>query len=73
MAKIERRLIGEPEQYRGATIEARRMGPDLLAYVDGVELPNFYLNTEAVRVAGRKYVDQRLKEESENGGKRTAE
>lgn len=67
MPKIERKLIGEPEQYHGRTITVRRMGPDLLAYVDDVELPNFYLTAEAARIGGRKYIDQRRKEDEKRG------
>jgi len=58
---INRKLIAS-EEYRGSTIEARFMGPDLLALVDGVELANFYLNAEAAKAAGLRYVDQAIKE-----------
>lgn len=62
---IERKVVGEPAQYQGRTITARHMGPDLLGYVDDVELSGFYLDVEAVRAAGRRYVDAELKAEDE--------
>lgn len=57
---IERPLIGEPHQYRGCTIEVRHMGPDLLAYVDGIEIPHFYLTQWFAREAGERFVDHML-------------
>lgn len=59
---IERKKVGKTERYKGSDIEVRFMGPDLLAYVDGMELPNFYLDAEAARAAGRRYVDEEQKE-----------
>jgi len=59
---IQRPTIGEPVEYRGKKIEVRHMGPDLLAYVDGEELPNFYVDADSARAAGRRYIDQILKE-----------
>lgn len=58
---VERRKVGKTERYGGSQIEVRFMGPDLLAYVDGVELSNFYLTPEAARAAGRRYVDDQKK------------
>jgi hypothetical protein len=55
---VERKLVGLPSQYKGHKIETRHMGPDLLCYVDGTEMPNFYLNAEAVRKGGMRYIDQ---------------
>lgn len=57
---FERRLVVKPEQYRGRTITARYMGPDLLAYVDEIELGGFYMTAEAAREAGRRYVDAEI-------------
>lgn len=59
---IERKKVGKTERYEGSDIDVRFMGPDLLAIVDGVELPNFYLTPEAARAAGRRYVDEQLRE-----------
>jgi len=56
-AKIVRRQVGVTEQYHGRALVARFMGPDLLAYVDDVELGGFYTDVEAARAAGRRYVD----------------
>lgn len=60
---IERDVVGKPETYQGRTIEARFCGPDLLCYVDGLEVGNFYLTVEAAKAAGRRYVDQVLDEQ----------
>ena len=54
--------VGEPETYKGHTLQARFLGPDLLGYVDDVELPNFYASAAAARDAGRRYVDDQIKE-----------
>lgn len=66
---IVRELIGKPIAYKDHLIEARRMGPDLLCFVDGVELPNFYLNVAAVESAGVRYIDDKLREVKQNGNK----
>lgn len=59
---MKRAPVGKPLEYRGHTIQPAHMGPDLICYVDGSELPHFYLNAEAARIAGRRYVDQLEKE-----------
>ena len=59
---IPRPIVGEPEKYRGRLISAHYMGPDLLAWVDGEELPNFYETTEAARAAARRYIDRQIEE-----------
>lgn len=53
---IVRKLVAR-EIYEGAQLEARHMGPDLLSFVDGVELPQFYIDAEAAFVAGRRFID----------------
>lgn len=58
---IERKIVGESE-YRGSKITVRRMGPDLLGYVDGVELSGFFINTAAAIAGGERYIDQQIKE-----------
>lgn len=54
---VKRPIVGDPYLYRGRTVSARYLGPDLIAYVNDVELPHFYLDIEAVRGAGRRWVD----------------
>lgn len=58
MSIVNRKQIGDTMEYGGHRIVARHLGPDLLCEVDGVELPNFYENVNAVRIAGEKYIDQ---------------
>ena len=57
-----REHVGKAELYRNHAIQAVYMGPDLLVEVDTVELGNFYLTREAALAAGRRYVDEKLKE-----------
>jgi hypothetical protein len=67
---IARKTVGDPIEYRGHSIEARHMGPDLLCYVDGNEVGHFYRSVEAAHNAGKRYVDQIEKEkdaEIQNG------
>lgn len=59
---VKRQLIGEPETYRGHKIEVRHMGPDLLGYVDGEEIPNFFETAEATRRACRRFIDDKYRE-----------
>lgn len=61
---LRREPVGNAESYRGRELEVRFMGPDLLAYVDGVELSGFFLNREAALGAGRRYVDEAEKSAS---------
>lgn len=65
---LTRKLIAETI-YQNHRIEARYMGPDLLAYVNDIELANFYVNTQAAFEAGRRHVDYELKaaKEKANG------
>jgi hypothetical protein len=60
---LKRRQVGDAERYHGRRLHAAHMGPDLLSYVDDVELGGFYLNVEAALAAGRRYVDGQIKEE----------
>jgi len=55
---IERMKVGDPEQYKGRTIQATYCGPDCLCLVDGREVGNFYMTAEAARTAGRRYIDE---------------
>jgi hypothetical protein len=58
---ITRKVVGKPEAYRGRTITARHMGPDLLGYVDDIELSGFFIDVEAVRSGGQRYIDAEIK------------
>jgi hypothetical protein len=69
MSAFERRQVGKPELYHGRKLIARYMGPDLLAYVNDVELGGFYTDVEAARAAGRRHVDAEIKEEAKRSGK----
>lgn len=62
---VERKVIGEPQVYKGRTITAKFIGPDLLGYVDDIELSGFFLDTEAVQAAGERYIDAEIKAEEE--------
>jgi len=57
---IERKEVAT-EMYGGRKIRVTLMGPDFLAYVDGVELSGFYLSPQAGINAGQKYVDDERK------------
>jgi hypothetical protein len=64
-----RKQVGDAERYQGRRLVARHMGPDLLAYVNDVELASFYINVESAIAAGRRYVDDEIKEETKRAGK----
>lgn len=63
---IERKEVGRIE-YKGRVIRALYLGPDLLGEVDGVEMGNFYVDTEAVYRVAKRDIDKeeadKLKEE----------
>lgn len=67
---INRKPVGEPYMYRGHLITATHLGPDLLGYIDGQEMPNFYMDLAAVRRAGSRNVDLKIKEQEEKKGER---
>ncbi len=67
---IERKPVGEPYKYKGFTITATYLGPDLLGQIDGEELPHFYQDLEAVRKAGERAADMKIKESKEKGNER---
>ncbi len=56
-----RKQVGDAERYEGRRIVARYMGPDLLAYVNDIELASFYVNVESAIAAGRRYIDDEIK------------
>lgn len=53
---VNRKLM-RSEVYKARTIEARYMGPDLLCYVDGVDLGPFYVDVRAAIGGGKRYID----------------
>lgn len=59
---MKRDQIGETLNHKGSKVTVHHVGPDVIAAVDGKELPNFYLNAEAARKAGMKYIDEIQKE-----------
>lgn len=63
---VNRKIVGH-EKYQGRELVARYLGPDLLAYVDNVELSGFYLDSKGAMLAGRKHVDAEIKAEKERG------
>jgi len=67
-----RKQVGAAEAYRGSKLTAHYMGPDLLAYVDGVEMPSFYLSVEAAHAGGKRYVDAQLKAAAESAAQKGA-
>ena len=64
MSRVKRKPI-RTETYRGHTLEARFMGPDLGVFVDGVDLNSFYIDANAAMDGGRRYVDAQLKAREE--------
>ena len=62
---LTRRMIGKPESYLGRKIVIRHMGPDLLCYVNDVELGGFYTDAKAARDAGIRHVDAEVKAQKE--------
>jgi hypothetical protein len=54
---IERKLIGRIN-HKGHVIEARFMGPDLIGYIDGMEMGNFYLDAQAVYKVAINQIDE---------------
>lgn len=68
LVSLTRKLIRR-ESYQGRMLEARFMGPDLLAFVDGIELNCFYLDAQAAIDAGKRHVDAELKAEREKAEK----
>lgn len=67
---VERQAVGDPYIYRGYQITATFIGPDLLGYIDGEEMPNFYMDLAAVRKVGSRNVDLKIKEREEKKGER---
>ena len=61
---VKRQQVGAVEHYRGHAIRMTLLGPDLLCYVDGVELQPFYETVRAARAAAEHYIDQVEEEKS---------
>lgn len=49
---MKRKQLGESITYLDHIVKVYYCGPDLLSYVDGKELPNFYLTIKAAIKAG---------------------
>lgn len=62
---VNRPTVGEPHVYKGSVVTATLISPDLIGYLDGLEMPHFYMTLAAVRVAGEKMVDAKLKEQGD--------
>lgn len=62
---LDRPPVGEPYMYRGCLVTATLIQPDLLGYVDGQEMPHFYLDLRSVRFAAEKMIDAKIKEQEE--------
>lgn len=60
---VARKQIGPAETYRGHIIVVRHMGPDLLCYVDGNQVGDFWLTAEAAGAGGRRYIDDIIENE----------
>lgn len=67
---IDRKPVGDPHMYRGYLVTATFIGPDLLGYIDGEEMPNFYMDLAAVRKTAERNVDLKIKEREEKKGER---
>jgi hypothetical protein len=68
VSKVKRKLI-RSESYEGRTIQARYMGPDLLCFVDGVELGSFYIDAQAAIDGGQRFIDAEMKAAKEKAAK----
>lgn len=60
---VQRPTVGKPYIYRGHSVTAVLIQPDLLGYIDGEEMPHFYLNMQAVRENAEKMIDAKIKEQ----------
>lgn len=69
---VKRKLI-RSEPYQDRTLEARYLGPDLLAFVDGVELGSFYIDAQAAIDGGKRFVDADAKAQQERATKAARE
>lgn len=58
---IERKLVDSID-YKGHKIECRLLQPDLLGYIDGVEMPHMYQTTKAIFDLAKKQIDETEKE-----------
>jgi hypothetical protein len=67
MTRIVRPQIGPTEDYRGHQIIVRYFGPDLICEVDGEDLAAFYIDADAARRGGQRYVDDIEKDKAKAG------
>jgi hypothetical protein len=66
---IERKQVGPTQVYHGRKLTARYMGPDLLGFVDDIELSGFFLDVNAAHAAGQRHVDAEIKAAKEAAAK----
>ncbi len=58
MSHIAGQQVGSEEQYRGHSVIVTYYGPDCLAYVDGQQVGDFWIDVNAARMGARKQIDQ---------------
>lgn len=58
-----RSVVGGILNYRGHQIIATFIGPDLLGYIDGNEMSNFYSDLRAVETCAKRQIDETIKEQ----------
>ena len=63
---LQRKLV-DCVTYKKHVIDIKYIGPDLLCYVNEIELPNFFVNIRSAIEAGKRFVNEKLKEEKKNG------
>lgn len=63
--RVNRKRVCEPYKIGEYTVDIRAMAPDLLVYVDGDELPNFYRDKSSGDKAARAYIEQKEKAKRE--------
>lgn len=61
MTVVERKQVGQPEQYKGHTITVHFMGPDLLCRVDGQDVGGFWITSHHAIQGGKRHIDEILK------------
>lgn len=65
---LKRTLI-RSEKYEDRTLEVRHMGPDVLGFVNGIELSGFFIDVSAAIAGGQRYVDAEIKVQRERDEK----
>jgi hypothetical protein len=72
LSNIRRKLI-RSETYQGRTIEARWMGPDLLSFVDTLELSGFFIDAQAAIEGAQRYIDAEITAAAQKAAKSVRE